>query len=443
MRDTYGERDRVRGPDATFRWLTEEVGELARALRKDERDNLELEFSDVLAWLASLANLQDVDLDVVDAPLRDGCPKCGPALPVRVLMDRVQVPQEHHREPDRGGPGHLDELPDRAREAASAEVLVLEDTPGRASEDGRVVATAAEFRFHQWFGGEPLGCSGIWGVTTLPEHRSQGLATACVESLLRAARDRGDPLTALFPAVLRDRTARLGYELAGAFVRASGPAGGHPRRRVSGLRAVTLADADRDVAGVRAAYPRVGAPAHRGPWSPPTTPSGADRDVRTRRRRFDARGRRVRRRPDHRLRVLLPASTTRGCSTSRSACPATCCSRPRDRHGRLCCAYFRGFRGAGQVAAVGGTADGRDARSQPWIRSSSGRSATTGCCGCSTSPTAFEDAGLPAVEATATIAVDDPLLPAERRALADRGARGHGDGEPRGRRTPARSRSAP
>jgi NTP pyrophosphatase (non-canonical NTP hydrolase) len=30
---TYGARDRGRGLDATFRWLVEEVGELARAIR--------------------------------------------------------------------------------------------------------------------------------------------------------------------------------------------------------------------------------------------------------------------------------------------------------------------------------------------------------------------------------------------------------------------------
>jgi NTP pyrophosphatase (non-canonical NTP hydrolase) len=74
---TYLERDRERGTDATFRWLTEEVGELARALRKDDRANLELEFSDVLAWLVSLANLTDVDLTAAMARYADGCPKCG------------------------------------------------------------------------------------------------------------------------------------------------------------------------------------------------------------------------------------------------------------------------------------------------------------------------------------------------------------------------------
>lgn len=76
MRETFGERDTARGRDATFRWLVEEVGELARALRTQDRANLELEFSDVLAWLASLANQEGVDLNEVVARYADGCPKC-------------------------------------------------------------------------------------------------------------------------------------------------------------------------------------------------------------------------------------------------------------------------------------------------------------------------------------------------------------------------------
>jgi NTP pyrophosphatase (non-canonical NTP hydrolase) len=77
MRETYFERDAARGRDATFRWLTEEVGELARALRTQDRRNLELEFGDVLAWLASLANLEGVDLEAAAARHARGCPKCG------------------------------------------------------------------------------------------------------------------------------------------------------------------------------------------------------------------------------------------------------------------------------------------------------------------------------------------------------------------------------
>ena len=77
--DTYLARDRERGVDATFRWFTEEVGELARAIRKGDRENLEHEFSDVLAWLVSLANVTGVDLDDVIARYADGCPRCGAA----------------------------------------------------------------------------------------------------------------------------------------------------------------------------------------------------------------------------------------------------------------------------------------------------------------------------------------------------------------------------
>jgi NTP pyrophosphatase (non-canonical NTP hydrolase) len=77
MRSTYLERDAARGVDATFRWLTEEVGELARAIRTGDRENLTHEFGDVLAWTASLANLLEVDLEQAAARYAGGCPKCG------------------------------------------------------------------------------------------------------------------------------------------------------------------------------------------------------------------------------------------------------------------------------------------------------------------------------------------------------------------------------
>lgn len=77
MRDTFLERDASRGRDATFRWLVEEVGELAKALRTGDRDNLEHEFADVLAWLASLANIEDIDLENAVARYAAGCPRCG------------------------------------------------------------------------------------------------------------------------------------------------------------------------------------------------------------------------------------------------------------------------------------------------------------------------------------------------------------------------------
>ena len=54
-----------------------------------------------------------------------------------------------------------------------------------ALEDDRVVATAGEFRFDQWFGGRGLDCCGITRVGTLPERRADGLATACTDALLQ------------------------------------------------------------------------------------------------------------------------------------------------------------------------------------------------------------------------------------------------------------------
>jgi NTP pyrophosphatase (non-canonical NTP hydrolase) len=77
LRRTYVERDAARGTDGTFRWFVEEVGELAGALRRGDRSNLVHEFGDVLAWIGSLANLVDVDLEDAASRYAAGCPKCG------------------------------------------------------------------------------------------------------------------------------------------------------------------------------------------------------------------------------------------------------------------------------------------------------------------------------------------------------------------------------
>jgi NTP pyrophosphatase (non-canonical NTP hydrolase) len=67
-------------------WLTEEIGELATALRTHAsgaaspatKQELALEFADVLAWLATIANVVDVDLEAaVAAKYGTGCPGCG------------------------------------------------------------------------------------------------------------------------------------------------------------------------------------------------------------------------------------------------------------------------------------------------------------------------------------------------------------------------------
>ena len=60
--DKYEKVDRERGTPKTFLWFIEEVGELATALHGSDRANLEEEFADVIAWLCTLANINDVDL---------------------------------------------------------------------------------------------------------------------------------------------------------------------------------------------------------------------------------------------------------------------------------------------------------------------------------------------------------------------------------------------
>src|SRR5262249_54144395 len=76
-RRMYGAKDEARGDAATFLWLTEEFGELATALRSGSDEELALEMADVLAWLATLANIRGIDLEA--AVMRKyglACPGC-------------------------------------------------------------------------------------------------------------------------------------------------------------------------------------------------------------------------------------------------------------------------------------------------------------------------------------------------------------------------------
>ncbi|MEM2104429.1 MAG: MazG nucleotide pyrophosphohydrolase domain-containing protein [Candidatus Bathyarchaeia archaeon] len=78
MRQLYYHKDSGRGVEKTFQWLVEEVTELGEALKVSDGEALENEFADVIAWLASLANVMDVDLEAA-ALNKYGCkcPKCG------------------------------------------------------------------------------------------------------------------------------------------------------------------------------------------------------------------------------------------------------------------------------------------------------------------------------------------------------------------------------
>lgn len=77
---TYGERDRARGVPPSVAWLCEEVGELAQAVRKGTPEQQAVEFADVLAWVASIANQMGIDLTAAVQRYANGCPRCA-ALP--------------------------------------------------------------------------------------------------------------------------------------------------------------------------------------------------------------------------------------------------------------------------------------------------------------------------------------------------------------------------
>jgi NTP pyrophosphatase (non-canonical NTP hydrolase) len=78
IRDMYLKKDIARGVDGTFMWLMEEIGELAGALRSGTHEEQLGEFADVLAWLATIANVVGVDLsEAVARKYGAGCPGCG------------------------------------------------------------------------------------------------------------------------------------------------------------------------------------------------------------------------------------------------------------------------------------------------------------------------------------------------------------------------------
>ncbi len=61
--DAYYKRDSERGLEKTFMWFIEEVGELAHAIKENNKDNIVEEIADVFAWLVSIANLLSIDVE--------------------------------------------------------------------------------------------------------------------------------------------------------------------------------------------------------------------------------------------------------------------------------------------------------------------------------------------------------------------------------------------
>jgi len=77
IEDIYFGKDSSRGVMGTFAWFVEEVGELSRELRSQkDKQKLQDEFADVLAWLSTLASISGIDLEEAASKYSQGCPKC-------------------------------------------------------------------------------------------------------------------------------------------------------------------------------------------------------------------------------------------------------------------------------------------------------------------------------------------------------------------------------
>ena len=77
MKRLYLHRDSERGVKGTYDWLVDELGELGDALEENDKEAVEKEFADVIAWLASLANISGIDLEIAAVNKYSGkCPKC-------------------------------------------------------------------------------------------------------------------------------------------------------------------------------------------------------------------------------------------------------------------------------------------------------------------------------------------------------------------------------
>lgn len=77
MKRLYFKRDSERGVNGTYNWLVDEVAELGEELEGTDKEATEKEFADVIAWLASLANIMGIDLEkAAFNKYNNKCPKC-------------------------------------------------------------------------------------------------------------------------------------------------------------------------------------------------------------------------------------------------------------------------------------------------------------------------------------------------------------------------------
>jgi NTP pyrophosphatase (non-canonical NTP hydrolase) len=77
MKRLYFHRDNERGVKGTYNWLMDELVELGEVLEANDKEAVEKEFADVIAWLASLANIAEIDLERATINKYNfKCPKC-------------------------------------------------------------------------------------------------------------------------------------------------------------------------------------------------------------------------------------------------------------------------------------------------------------------------------------------------------------------------------
>ncbi len=86
-----------------------------------------------------------------------------------------------------------------------------------AFANGRLVGATHALSFGQYFGGRSVPMGGVGDVAVAPEQRGKELARRMMTEALMAMRDRGEVISALFPATT-SLYRRVGYELAGAAV---------------------------------------------------------------------------------------------------------------------------------------------------------------------------------------------------------------------------------
>ncbi|WP_371803729.1 MazG nucleotide pyrophosphohydrolase domain-containing protein [Candidatus Lokiarchaeum ossiferum] len=82
MKDLYYANDNRRGIYRTTLWLFEEMGELSHELKKNsvkmDKKAIAEEMADIYAWVASLANLLEIDLNkAILSKYPNKCIKCN------------------------------------------------------------------------------------------------------------------------------------------------------------------------------------------------------------------------------------------------------------------------------------------------------------------------------------------------------------------------------